>query len=192
MPPSLIYPGCGYDNQFLSVMSGYSSYTIYDSLPAQAHYEHGQPGYKFTKTKKCFFRKLRQTFGAYTKTKDGALLFAKHNLVYNYSRNAESIKNIPPGDVLCRGFIPHTWLNELKDPNRYIFVACDTNPCFLDDNEVKYRIVHFCGDGYCHYDDNSSDDESSDDESSDDESKNNSDNPLDQNMVFKNDPRILT
>ena len=153
----LIYPGVGYDDAFLNILDGYSNYVCYDTLPYYSHYKPGQRGYPPTKSKSCFFRKLRKTFGTYEKQDDGVLSFAKHNMTYHYSTNAElhaELSEIPHGDVLIRGYMPlsRQWLDVFHDPNRVIYASCDTDLSHLDENGVDTEIVHFCGDGYCFYD----------------------------------------
>ena len=141
---TLIYPGIGYDSDFLNndVFNQYDKIIAYDTLPFYAHYKRGQPGWKHTKSKKCFFKKLRNQFGTYEKI-NGHLEFDLQNggiLEYHYSTNSHNI-DIPDGDILIRGYFNdgEKWLDVYDDDDRIVYLATDT--CIPE--ELNYIVdVH--------------------------------------------------
>jgi hypothetical protein len=144
---TLIYAGIGYDSEFLDndIFDTYNRIVAYDTLPFHAHYEHGQAGWKHTKTKKCFFRKLRNEFGTYEKV-NGHLEFTLPNggiLEYHYSVNSHHV-DIPHGDILIRGYFNDgaKWLDAYNDIERTIYLADDT--CIPDElDEIDYIMIDF-------------------------------------------------
>lgn len=155
---TLIYTGIGDDNDFLTYMHKYDKYLVYDSLPYFKHYKKNEAGFKDTKSRKCFFRRLRKVFGTYENLDDGTLYFKDHNLTYHYSIDAETI-NIPKGDILIRGYFPRSkrWIDAMSEEDRTVYVACDTSPEHLDEYCIDYREVHMCKD-YCALDSDSDSD----------------------------------
>lgn len=155
---ALIYAGIGWDSEFLDVMKDYNKFIAYDTLPGFAHYRKGQRGWRSSKSKQCFFRQLRRSYGTYEKLPGGRLHFKDTGIMYHYSVNAHHVK-VPPGDILVRGYVCESWIREFNDPNRKIWATCDTNLHFLNDCDIDYEVVHFCDGGYCAFMDASDSDD---------------------------------
>ena len=128
---SLLYPGMGYDSKWVTYFANYKHVTTYDTLPSIAHYKLGQRGWKHTKSKACFFRKLRKEFGMYQYV-DGHLEFELPNggtLVYHYDVDATKI-TIPEGDILLSGYLPTStnWMTAYREKSRIVYLDDDSVP----------------------------------------------------------------
>ena len=105
---TLIYPGAGWDNEFLPIFKerGYDTFILYDALPELKHYSPTCAGWK---KQESFFQTLQASFGHFQRQDNNALTFTQNNITYHYSTNVESLEQIPDGDVFLRGYIPETW-----------------------------------------------------------------------------------
>ena len=155
---TLIYPGCGYDEELIGLQLNYDRIISYDALPKYPHYKPGQAGWVHTATPELFFAKLKQEYGDFIEISDTELFFPKHNMTYYHSTNCEHIE-VPEGDIFLRGYLCESWLPIFH--KRKVFVSCDTCMWTLDENNIDYEIIHTC-DEYCHLDDDWDSDEHSD------------------------------
>ena len=141
---TLIYPGAGWDDEFLQFLPRYDRYICVDTLPKIAHYKPGQVGWKHTSSHKVFFDKLKKTFGDCEIKSPTELFFPRFNLTYFHSTNAHHFPIPPDSDVLFRGYICSSWLPLLK--NRRVFVTCDT--CCDD---FPHEELCVCGSSRCQW-----------------------------------------
>ena len=102
--PTLIYPGCGYDEELLSLQLPYDRIIAYDTLPRYHHYIPGQPGWTHTATPDLFFAKLRHEYGQFVEVSDTELHFPRHNITYHNSTNCCHVE-VPRGRHLRAGLL---------------------------------------------------------------------------------------
>jgi len=151
---TLIYPGCGYDEELIGLHLNYDRIIAYDTLPKYPHYKPGQPGWEHTATPELFFAKLKQEYGDFVEISDTELFFPKHKMTYFHSTNCHHVE-VPEGDIFVRGYLCESWIPIFR--KRKVIVSCDTWKGTLDENNIDYKIIHTC-DGDCHlYDDWDSD-----------------------------------
>ena len=62
---TLVYPGCGYDEELLGLQLPYERIIAYDTLPKVAHYKPGQNGWTHTSSPEIFFAKLQEEYGQF-------------------------------------------------------------------------------------------------------------------------------
>ena len=148
--PTLIYPGCGYDEELLSLQLPYDRIIAYYTLPRYPHYIPGQPGWTHTATPDLFFAKLRHEYGQFVEVSDTELHFPRHNITYHHSTNCCHVE-VPEGDIFVRGYFCESWIPVMRQ--RRVLVSCDTYLGDLYDNDIAFELVHTCEGGWCSLED---------------------------------------
>jgi hypothetical protein len=122
---TLIYPGCGYDEEFLQheEIKTYKKIICIDMLPKVPHYKPDQAGWEFTKTPEVFFSKLKQEYGQYEVISETELFFPQFNLTYFHSTDVAQVQ-LPEGDMLIRGFWHKHLIPQMKQ--RHLLLSCGT------------------------------------------------------------------
>lgn len=168
---TLIYPGAGFDFEFLNSLPDYDKYICYDSLPSVSHYDKDTPGYEHTKDKESFLKKLKSNFGDYVEESPRCLHFPRDNIYYHFDTSCDEVKDsLPKGDILLKGFGPESWKSVIVKEQRTVYLDCGTvltigckiTPmCFCNEERLEYY-------GMCYWEGLDEDDDSDEEDDSDD------------------------
>jgi hypothetical protein len=150
MHRTLLYPGAGWDNEFLVYFKymGYKDFILYDTLPNVKHYEKGMNGYKYQEN---FLETLKEKFGSYIVKKPNILYFEEHNLTYYINTNFSELDSYPEGDILIAGYYCEEKVEIYSE--RIVYLSCH-NVYFPHDFKVHIQNKDFKGVCYCSYNNN--------------------------------------